>query len=143
MQFRGNYPLGTRFAANTIITKFNELVYFTGITGIPDGGLGNCTSLVELTLPSNIRTIGGYGIRNTRLTELVIPANVTSMGSQALAANNYLTKVTMLGTTPPSTNANNFADNFRYFYVPSSALNTYKAASVWSSHTNNILPIPE
>lgn len=106
-------------------------------------GFGGCINLVELTLPHSIVTISGYSIRDTHLTELVIPANVAEIGSQALASNAYLTKVTMLGTTPPIISPNNFADAYRYFYVPASALDTYKAADIWSAHANNIIAIDD
>ena len=110
--------IGTQFGNVTTINKFNELRYFTGIT-----------SLVS------------YAFQGSSIKELTVPANVTSIGSQGLRAN-YLTKVTMLGTTPPTTNANNFSTT-RYYYVPASALDTYKSANIWSSYANNILPITE
>lgn len=136
------HSIGIVFASNTQITKFNEFVNFTGIRSWREGAFGNCSSLTEITLPNNITTIPGYTFRNTKIAELVVPATVTSIGGQAFYTS-YLTKVTMLGTTPPTINANCFADTYRYYYVPASALDTYKAANTWSSHANNILAIPD
>ena len=132
--------LGTKFKYNNIITKFNELVYFTKITSFSGGAFQDCSSLIEITLPNNITSFSEYCFRGTHIAELTVPAGVASIASQAFATS-YLKKITMLGTTPPSINANCFADSYRFYYVPSSALDTYKAASVWSSHANNILPI--
>lgn len=106
-----------------------------------DGAFQDCSSLTEITLPNNLTSIPSYTFRNTHIAELVVPAGVRSIYSQAFNTS-YLTKVTMLGTTPPSIVENCFADTYRYYYVPASALDTYKAADVWSSHVNNILAIP-
>ena len=107
-----------------------------------DGSFFNCSSLTEITLPNNLTAIPGVTFRDTHIAELVVPAGVRSIGSQAFSTS-YLTKITMLGTTPPSIATNCFNDTYRYYYVPASALDTYKAADVWSSHVNNILAIPD
>ena len=112
------YSIGTVFGLTTDLNYFNELRYFTGITAI---------------IP--------YAFNNTSIKELTVPANVASIGSMGFRSPSLI-KVTMLGMTPPTTNSNNFA-NTRYYYVPASALETYKTANIWSSYAQNILPIQE
>lgn len=80
------------------------------------------------------------------IRELIIPAGVSSISDWALNGRNQskLVKVTMLRTTPPTISSTaNFVDSKRYFYVPAESLTAYKSANVWSSHANNIQPIPE
>lgn len=53
-----NAQLGTTFRNNTQITSFNELQYFTGLTQIQDNAFNGCASLLEITIPSNVTSIG-------------------------------------------------------------------------------------
>ena len=139
MLFRWD-TIGKVFQGNTQIRKFNEFVQFTRVSSVPNDSF-NGAYLTEITLPSQITSIGSYAFKNAHIRELTVPAGVTQILSQGFSTG-YLTKVTMLGTTPPSITSNNFS-NSRYFYVPASALDTYKSASVWSSYASYILPIPE
>ncbi len=137
----GRSTIGTRFRENTKITTFNECEHFTRVTVIEGNAFFNASSLAEITFPAGLRSIDGYSLRGTKLTKLVVPAGVTSIGSQAFIISS-LTTVVMLGTTPPSTNSNNFTSG-RYYYVPDDAIDTYKAASVWSTYTSYIKPMSE
>ncbi len=72
---------GTAFQNHTEITYFNELKFFTGLSGIPGYAFDGCTSLQAITLPPQISSIGGDAFRNcTSLKAITVPDNVTSMG---------------------------------------------------------------
>lgn len=53
----GYVGLDNVFKNNTTIETFNELQYFTGMTGIYPGAFEGCTSLQEVTLPMNTQTV--------------------------------------------------------------------------------------
>ena len=50
--------IGKIFSEDTDIFLFNELQYFTGITEIEDNAFSQCTSLISVYIPNNVRTIG-------------------------------------------------------------------------------------
>ena len=50
--------IGTIFANNTSITKFNELAYFKGLTTLNEGNFAGCTNLTDIVIPSNVTSIG-------------------------------------------------------------------------------------
>lgn len=56
--------LGTVFKNKTNITKFNELVYFTGLTELKNGEFAGCTNLLEIVIPSNLTVLDGEQYAN-------------------------------------------------------------------------------
>ena len=76
--------LSNKFYANSSITKFNELKYFTGLTSLYSrivssyaaGQFYNCTGLTEITMPasSNLKDLRGAfrGCSNVNFSELDI-----------------------------------------------------------------------
>lgn len=75
------------FKANTSITKFNELRYFTGLTSLYSSGTGdsiqgqfhNCTALAEITLPAAPITDFRGAFRYTAIVDLDLsPITATS-----------------------------------------------------------------
>lgn len=76
-----------------------------------------------------------YNIKN-----LILPDSLTSLIYSPNNCNT-LESVTILATTPPSSNSSfNYCPNLRVIYVPSESVNDYKAA--WSSFSNKIQAIP-
>ena len=53
------------------------------VTSIIDYAFYNCSHLTNLTLPSNLASIGANEFYNTHLTSLTIPASVTNIGINA------------------------------------------------------------
>lgn len=101
--------LDNKFKGNKSIKTFDELTFFTGLTGLKDNEFENCSSLSSLTLPQNvstigesafagctslasaplhsdIKTIGKFAFRGCPgISSVQIPDNVTSIGSGAFA----------------------------------------------------------
>ena len=85
--------LGNGFRANSDISSFNELPYFTSITSLPAGSnnssgtFSGCTNLSSITIPGNITTIGAYSFYNcTSLSELTLlhdGSSTLSVGASA------------------------------------------------------------
>lgn len=179
-----------RFRANTLLQKFNEFRYFTGITnlwGNHNGGryagFNACINLKEITFPDSLITLGEDALNNCAVTRLDFK-NIETIGYCCF--NNYqvsmhsliFNKVTTIGnnnnfrsrtykyvdfselmtnipgqilfiansvvvcrsTTPPTV-ANVSNNTPKALYVPSSALESYKTTSPWSSYASVIYPI--
>ena len=74
--------------------------------------------------------------------EVIVGTDIVGVGSSAF--NVALTSATCLSTTPPSIgDARVFANSWQDYpiYVPSSAVNTYKTASIWTSLASRIQAI--
>lgn len=108
-------------------------------------GLANTDYLAKygLKVDSTITDIfsgdlGGSWGSDTPMVDFLIPAQVTEINSIPSDVVNLVVEA----TTPPTASLDwsGFEGNV---YVPDSAVNTYKSASVWSSVSINIHPISE
>lgn len=50
--------IGSVFNGNTEIQSFNQLEYFIGVSTIVPTAFQNCTSLISIVIPRNVKTIG-------------------------------------------------------------------------------------
>ena len=67
-----------------------------GITAIPDHAFDGCETLVDVTLPQTVRTIGkGAFAQCVNLTQVNIPEGVTSIGDYAFFMCSSLTRLTI------------------------------------------------
>lgn len=65
------------FRGNTLITSFDELVYFTGLTSIANNAFYGCTALTSISLPESLKTIGQQSFRNcTSLANIKFPSQM-------------------------------------------------------------------
>ena len=75
--------LGTAFKGSSIMA-FTELERFTGLEGIADKAFNGCVSLVKITLPEQITSIGSSSFSGcSNLKKITIPDSVTSIGRDA------------------------------------------------------------
>ncbi len=69
--------LGEVFRDNKVITSFNELQYFTGLTEICDNAFSECAELTSVVIPDNVTRIGEGAFWCARkLSSVNIPKNV-------------------------------------------------------------------
>lgn len=139
----------------------------SGIQTIGDSAFRNCLALAFINLPDGIQTIGASAFRDCLdfryiniplslteipsycfyncdgLSDIQLHRGITSIGDYAFANCSGIYTMTLLGTTPPTLGSNALSgtsSNLK-IYVPSSAVDTYKAASGWSSYANKIYAI--
>ena len=115
----------------------------SGVTGISRLAFDGCRSLTSIDLPSGLTSISDNAFLGCRsLTSIDIPSGVTSIGDYAFSSCSGLTSITVNATTPPTLGENVFNNtNNCPIYVPSESVETYKAASGWSSYASRIQAI--
>ena len=87
--------LGTAFKGSSILA-FTELERFTGLEGIADNAFNGCVSLVKITLPEQITSIGESSFNGcSNLKKIAIPNGVTSIGNKTFYGCSSLTSVTI------------------------------------------------
>ena len=95
--------LGDAFTNDPLVTSFNELRYFTGLTTIATDAFHDCLNLESVTLPNTIRFIRRNAFRHTALTVFSFPATVAGIGDSILDDNPMLETV-IFESSPPNTN---------------------------------------
>ena len=99
---------------------------FPLVTSIDTSALQNCTSLTTVSLPL-VTSISSYALRNcTSLTSLTLSKN----------------QVATLSSTSAFTGTP-IASGTGYVYVPDNLVDQYKAATIWVTYANQILPISQ
>lgn len=81
-----------KFTGNQIITEFNELKEFIGITTLTNGAFKGCTNLETIKLPTNLINLGvagttGFGVFEncTSLESVELPISTEVIGYKAFA----------------------------------------------------------
>ena len=135
----------TRISSNTFqsIYALKTLVIPDGVTSIGEEAFSYCSGLTSVNIPSTVTSIGRSAFYICRtLTSVTIPDSVTSIGQYAFAYCVNLASVTVKATTPPTLGADALTStNNCPIYVPAASLNTYKAASGWSTYASRIQAI--
>ena len=101
----------------------------------------NCKSLTDATL-NNRGQIGSYAFQGcTSLTSVTLGDNIKSIANNAFSGCTKLASVTLNLTTPPTIDSTSFqgVPSTCKFYVPCSAVHTYRTASVWSDYASQIV----
>lgn len=156
----GDYAFGytSGYTSITIppsVTTFGKSAFY-GVSGLnsvtidyaSNATLGNFQfkdlPITSLTIGSNPTRIASSMFENcTGLTTLVIPSNISSIDGSAFYGCSGLTSITVESTTPPTLGSGAFNNtNNCPIYVPPESVDTYKAASGWSSYASRIQAIP-
>ena len=126
-------------------TGLTSVTIPSSVTSISSSLFNNCTGLTSVNIPNSVTSIGTNTFYHcTGLTSITIPSDVTTIGSSAFSGCSNLSSVTCLATTPPTlSNSNAFSNtNNCPIYVPAASVETYKAASGWSTYASRIQAIP-
>lgn len=114
------------------------------VISIDTFAFSTCTNLTSIDIPDSVTNIGGdVFLYCLSLTSVTIGSGVTSIGWDAFKDCTSLASVTVNATTPPTLGANAFDNtNDCPIYVPCASVDTYKAASGWSTYASRIEGIP-
>lgn len=118
----------------------------SGVTSIGNQAFVVCSGLTSVSIGSGVTSIGQSAFNNcSSLTSVTIPDSVTSIDNQAFRNCSGLTNVTVNATTPPTLGGTTAFQNTNNcpIYVPSASVETYKAASGWSTYASRIQAITE
>lgn len=128
------FPLSTYFKQNTLITKFNELVKFTGFTSIAANAFDTCSNLQSIDITGKT-SLGNYAFQNCkRLSNMVGLMDVKTIGNYAMAY--------MEGAPWPNSNARVLGEDVTS--LGDGALRGYNiTGSVWNSITQKAFIIKE
>ena len=125
------------------------------VTSISNFVFFKCSGLTSITIPESVTSIGDYSFSGcSGLTSITFPSGVTSIGnffgvySGSGQGPCNLSAITCLSSTPPSLNSSALSStNNCPVYVPSTSVDAYKTADVWSSYATRIQaivkPFPE
>ena len=133
----GNYVFSYCFSLQSISIP-------SGVTSIGTSAFSNCYSLQSVSISSGVTSIGTSAFSNCfSLQSISIPSGVTSIGTSAFNSC-YSIRVydfSNHASVPSLSNVNAFGNTSttKKIIVPDALYDTWKAASNWSSTTNNIV----
>ncbi len=96
--------LGNVFTNDILITHFDELEYFTGLSEITRDAFNGCANLQSVRMPNTILSIRQNAFRGTGLYSIVIPQRAITFGDHVLEDCQNLETVIDLAFSPQSTN---------------------------------------
>ena len=135
------YIMTNCFSAST----FPSIVIPKGVEIIYAYAFNNCKNLTSVTFQSDSRLqiIRDWSFSGcSRLTSITLPSSLINIYAGAFNNCSALTDITILATTPPTLqNANAFNGSTCPIYVPAESVETYKAATNWSSLASRIQAI--
>ena len=107
------------------------------LTYIGTENFRDCNALTTINLPEGLTDISASLFQScTSLQSITIPSTVTNISSNVFAGDSNLETIAILATTPPTLANVNFiasCNKLTAIYVPAASVDTYKAASVWST----------
>ena len=116
-----------------------SLVIPNGTEKVRSDGFNNYQTLVSVTIPEGVVSIGKRAFQGCGLTVLELPSTITSIGDYAFNNCSSLTSITCLSTVPPA--LEDYGHSFDNtndcpIYVPAESVDTYKAA--WTRYASRI-----
>ena len=111
------------------------------LTSVSDYAFESCSQLIaKVEIPLSVMSIGISSFRNcAKITELSVGKNLSKIDDYALSRCSSLVKISVPRTTPPTINANTFAEIPKEsctINVPTGASLNYQIANYWSAFIN-------
>lgn len=102
-------------------TSLINITMPSSITSIENSAFSGCTSLVSITLPNSVTTIGNNALGNcTSLVSIILPNSVTSIGSSAFLNCTSLTSITIPNSVTSIGNAAFGCPSLKTITIPNS-----------------------
>jgi hypothetical protein len=118
------------------------------LTSIADSAFRECSNLSEVDIPDFIKSIERMAFQSNNLANVVLPASVASLGDSSFRRNDntrvIMQTCTLLRNSVVTIFGNTFSgQTTTQFYVPSELVDSYKAATNWSSLASRIHAIED
>ena len=143
------------YAAVKSATTLTSVTIPDSVTTIGNDAFQNCENLKRVNsdtdgvcnISDSVTTIDSQAFHACReIKNIIVGSGITSIGNNAFSTFSTLQSITINATTPPTISQYTFngnATNNCPIYVPAASVNTYKAASVWSTYySTRIQAIP-
>ena len=144
--------LGNVFTNDILITHFDELEYFTGLTEIARDAFNGCANLQSVKLPNTILSIRQNAFRGTGLYSIVIPQRAITFGDHVLEDCQNLETVIDLAFSPQSTNEGSHlfqnCPNLTALFVPKFRTEAYQTKweykwDEWKDIIRDVIPFQD
>ena len=120
-------------------SSLTSVIIPSRVTSIGNEAFAGCSSLTSISLPSRVTIIGEQAFASCfALTSIILPNGMTIIGGQAFAGCSSLDTLIFEGALPPTIETSNEMGIPKVILVPEAALETYKAATNFSSYANKI-----
>ena len=107
------------------------------VTAIANSAFKGKTSLVNLKISGNVKTIGTYAFQGcSNLKKIEFPSTLTSIGEKAFDGCKNITHICSLVKVPFEFLLNVFSSYIATLYVPEGAKDNYKSTNYWSQFSN-------
>lgn len=140
-------PSGIQSIGNSAFTNSISLAFINlpnGVTSLGSSAFEGCLNFRYINIPDSLTYIPSYCFYNCDgISDIELHSGITTIGDYAFGNCSGIYTMTLHSTTPPTlgTSALSGTSSNLKIYVPSSAVNTYKTASGWSSYSNKIFAI--
>lgn len=136
----GNGVTSIGNSAFMVCSGLTSVTIPNSVTSIDSSAFEGCHGLTSATIGNGVTSIGdGAFMDCTGLTSVTIPDDVTSIDTLAFYGCSSLTSITLKSTTPPTLGSGAIPTTIEKIIVPKSAINAYKAATVWSQYADKIV----
>jgi hypothetical protein len=117
------------------------------VSSIGSSCFTGCSNLTSVVFGNGISSIQNYAFQNCeKLNSVDIGSGITNIGNYAFYGCRGLQSLTVRAETPPTLGGSwvfDYVPSTCVFYVPASAVETYKKTSNWASYASRFQPIPE
>ena len=124
-------------------TKISEIKIPETVTTIENNAfMGTLISILDI--PDSVTTLGAYAFSHCpNLMTVTIGSGIGSLENNPFLGCGGITSYTIRSETPPTLGPEGLPGTILKIYVPSSAVDTYKAAEGWSGYKDNIQAIEQ
>lgn len=114
-----------------------------GISTIKQWSFYKCNRLTSIVIPEGVSTIENSAFAYCdRLQSVVLPESLESIGTWVFFDSKVLTDITVVSTTPPTTQNNTFSTYDATLYVPVGTAEAYRQHEVWGKFSNIVEGTP-
>ena len=126
-------------------TKLESVIIPPSVSTHNSYMFSSCTLLLNVIIPSGVTAITNGMFSNCyMLQKVIVPANITYISDNAFSNCYGVGAYYFLSTTPPTLQSTSVFSNITgdtKMYVPAASLNTYKAATNWSTYASRMIGI--